>query len=154
MGQAAAVIRHDQLGGTLQVAGACVVPQPGPEAQDFIQRCAGERGNVREAGKESRVVRQDGGDLRLLQHDLGDPDSIRSRVPLPRQVVPAVFLSPGEQRRRHGVRLQRRLERVLLRTPHALLRVAAQPGDVVGDAFLGDRVARCIAELVFDARQV
>ena len=38
-----------------------------------------------------------GGHLRLLQHDLGDPDAIGRALALPGQIVPAVARVPGDQ---------------------------------------------------------
>ena len=71
-------------GGTVQVAGAAVVAKPLPEEQHIL---LGSRGQVRHAGKrahETLEVGDYGRDLRLLQHDLADPDAIRVAVAAPR----------------------------------------------------------------------
>src|SRR5450759_2168385 len=60
---------------------------------------AGERGDIGEALEKTAVIRNHRGDLGLLQHDFGDPDAVGIARALPRQVVAAVALVPGEQTR-------------------------------------------------------
>ena len=66
--------------------------------QDIVDRRIGQRADVRKALHETLVVRQHRRDLRLLQHDLGDPHAIRRAIVLPRQVVPAVLRALVRQR--------------------------------------------------------
>ena len=46
---------------------------------------------------EALVVRDHGGNLGLLQHDLGHPYPVGRGVVLPRQIMAAVHIEPGEQ---------------------------------------------------------
>ena len=91
---------RDGLRAGMQVAGARVVAEPGPELQHVVERRGGERRDGREAREEARIVRSDRLHGGLLQHDLGEPDAIRVR-PLalggaPRQHA-AMAVVPGEQ---------------------------------------------------------
>src|SRR5712672_4020157 len=61
-------------------------------------------GEVGETSQEAQVVGNDRRNLRLLQHDLGQPDPVRIAGSLPRQIVAARYLlpldhSPAKRRR-------------------------------------------------------
>ena len=85
----------------VQVARAGVVTEPGPQVQHVIHGRIGQRHHVREALHEAPEVRDDGRHLRLLQHDLRHPGAIgavaAARMPLPRQIVPAVLRVPVDE---------------------------------------------------------
>ena len=91
----AAVALHEHLRRALQVAGARVVAEPGPQVQHFVERRRRELAHVGKARDEALVVAGDRSDLRLLQHDLGDPDAVRRAVALPRQVLAPVAFVPA-----------------------------------------------------------
>ena len=74
-----------RAGGALQVAGARVVAEARPQVQHFIDRRRGERRHVGEARHEALVVRDDGGHLGLLQHDLRHPHPIGRAVDAARE---------------------------------------------------------------------
>ena len=82
------------LRGLMQVARAAVIAEPRPAGENVIGGSGGERGNIREAGKETRIVVKHGRHLRLLQHDFREPDAV-GVVALPGQVVAAVAGLPG-----------------------------------------------------------
>jgi len=86
------------LCGPVQVTRAGVVPEPRPQVQHLIEPGVGERADVREARHEALVVRDDGRDLRLLQHDLRDPHPVGAALELPGQVVAPGLGMPVEQR--------------------------------------------------------
>ena len=75
------------LRGAVQVAGAGVIAEAGPEVQHFVDGRVGQRHDVRKARNETLEVRDHRRDLRLLQHDLRHPHAVRRTVALPRQVV-------------------------------------------------------------------
>src|SRR5581483_10223978 len=60
----------------------------------------GERDEIGKASQEALVVRNHGADLRLLQHDLGQPDAIRIARVLPGQVLAPMHSLPGDHLRR------------------------------------------------------
>ena len=62
--------------------------------QDGVDRRRGERCDIRKALDETLIVRNDGRHLRLLQHDLGDPDAVRRALLLPGKIVPAAPCVP------------------------------------------------------------
>ena len=73
----------------MQVAGAGVVAEPGPQGQHRIERALGQVRQGREAGHEALEVGDDHRHLGLLEHDLGDPDPVGGGVALPGQVLAA-----------------------------------------------------------------
>ena len=95
-----AVALDHGFGAGVQVAGAGVIAEAGPDAQHILEFRRGKRAHIGPAFEESRVVRRDGPDGRLLQHDLGQPDVIRVRAlarrRAPRQLA-AMAVVPGEQ---------------------------------------------------------
>lgn len=64
----------DGLGGSPEVAGAGIVAEAGPGGKDFRLGGAGEVGRGGVAAEEALVIRDDGLDASLLEHDLGDED--------------------------------------------------------------------------------
>src|SRR5690606_18330558 len=97
LGKAAAVLAHDALRRGMQVARARIVAKTAPVLQHLVLRSLRQAGDIGEAADETLVVADDGGDLRLLQHDLGHPDGVRVARVLPWQVVAAVGLLPGNE---------------------------------------------------------
>ena len=95
----AAVLGDDELRGAMQIARTRVVAEAGPQVQHFIDGRGSERAHVGKALHEALVVAEHGRDLRLLQHDLRHPHAIRRRVLLPRQMLAAGAIEPGEERR-------------------------------------------------------
>ena len=94
----AAVFRHDDLGGLLEIARAAVVSEPLPELHELVVRAGCECGDVGERLEEALEIRQHGRDTRLLQHDFRNPDAVRRRLFAPRQHARDGRV-PGEQRR-------------------------------------------------------
>ena len=99
-GQLAAVLGDDAARRAPEVASARVIAEAGPERQHVVERHGRERRDRRKAPHETLVERNHGADLRLLQHDLGDPDGVRRAGVLPREIVAAVRVEPREQSRR------------------------------------------------------
>jgi hypothetical protein len=65
--------------------------------QHFIQRRSRQRLHIGKALHETLVVRDDGADLRLLQHDFRNPHAIGVLVLLPRQVLAPGLIEPLQQ---------------------------------------------------------
>ena len=68
---------HDNFCTVPECQGPPVVPQSLPGGKHFGKRGSGKGGEVREGGDECREPDQDPLDLRLLEHDLRDENSIR-----------------------------------------------------------------------------
>ena len=79
----------------VEIACPAVVAEPAPEREHIVFGSAGERGQIGKARNEAFEVADNGGDLRLLQHDLGQPDAIGIAIALPGQVVAAMLALPG-----------------------------------------------------------
>ena len=88
--------RHNPPGRLVQITRPGVVTEPAPMRQNGVWLGRRERPDIREAAHESPVVRDHRAHLRLLQHDLRDPDPIGRLFSLPGQVVAAVALEPGQ----------------------------------------------------------
>ena len=103
--------RHDRLRRRMQMMRAAVVAEAAPELEHAVDRRRGQRAHVGKGVEEALVVRDDRRDLRLLQHDLGQPDPIRVARALPRQIVAAVRPLPGDEARARTFRSATRLRR-------------------------------------------
>ena len=95
-GQFTAVLRHEQLGGLMQVAGARVITQSLPQLEHrlLVRRRQGR--HVRECADEALKIGDDGVHLGLLQHHLAEPYVVRPTVVPPWQAA-LVSLEPVEQ---------------------------------------------------------
>ena len=78
----------------VQVARTAVVAEPGPQVQDFVQRGLRQRAHVGKTGHKALKIRNDGGNLGLLQHHFGEPYLIGGFLQLPWQGFAAVALVP------------------------------------------------------------
>ena len=91
--RATAAFNHD-FRRPVQVAGADVKTEAGPEAQHLIKRGCRQGRDIRKTADKALKEGQDGVDSRLLQHDFTDPDAISCGRSLPRQVVAAPLAMP------------------------------------------------------------
>jgi hypothetical protein len=79
----------------MEVPAARVVAEAAPGREHVLLGGFGERVHVGKAREEALVVGDDRGDLRLLQHDLGEPDAVGVTRALPGQAVAAVGPLPA-----------------------------------------------------------
>ena len=100
----AAVQIPDQARRAVEIAGTGVVAEPGPEGHQTILRGLGKVRHRRELRDETLEIGDHDRDLRLLQHDLRDPDPVRRRVALPGQILAPVPIAPGEHGRAEPLR--------------------------------------------------
>src|SRR4051812_44569116 len=107
----------DDLRATMQVACTAVVAESAPQRKDVVERRLREPEDVGKSLEKALVVAEHGGDLRLLQHDLGEPDAIRIPARLPWQRVAAVGALPLDDalRKRRALDASRPL---ILQRPH------------------------------------
>ena len=78
----------------MQIARTGVVAQAGPQVQHFVQRRFSQHTHVGKTCHKALEVRDHGGNLSLLQHDLREPYLIGGLIKLPRQGFTAVTLVP------------------------------------------------------------
>ena len=90
-------ILHEFRGG-VEIAGAIVIAEALPRVQDIVFRCGGERRKIREAAEPLIIIRSDGGDLGLLEHELGDENGVGVVRAAPRQIATGLT-KPAETRR-------------------------------------------------------
>ena len=69
-------ILHD-LGGGMKIPGAVVIAEALPGVENIVLRSARKRIEIRESAKPFIIIRDYGGDLGLLKHELGDQDRVR-----------------------------------------------------------------------------
>ncbi|MEY2502061.1 MAG: hypothetical protein QOI07_2395 [Verrucomicrobiota bacterium] len=119
-GEFAPVFFDDRDSRGAKVPGARIITEALPGVEDLAFRSRGERSEIRKAPEPFIVIRNDGGDLGLLEHELGDEDGVGVGGAAPGQVA-GIFAIPGEDgtpecpRARFSVRVDGRKRR----TPNA-----------------------------------
>ena len=93
----AAVIDHDDVCRSMKVARPGVVAEAGPQVQHLVELGGCQGRHIGKPTDEAFEVGHHGGDLGLLQHDLGDPHAIGRPRSLPGQILAAVGVPPREQ---------------------------------------------------------
>ena len=87
----------------MQIARPRVIAETGPQLEHRFQRRTRQIGQGREAIEKALVIGDDRADLRLLQHDLGQPDAIRIARILPGQRVTSALALPVDQASGEGM---------------------------------------------------
>lgn len=87
---------HNKLRGTMQIAASGVVPEAAPVREHLFLAGGRECSNSWKRGYETLVIGDYSDNLRLLQHDFGQPDMVGIRI-LPRQIVAAMVLVPCDK---------------------------------------------------------
>ncbi len=72
----ALVLRDDLLRGSLKIADPRVIAEPFPKFVELAGRRLGGGPNRRQLAHPAFPIRDDGFDLRLLEHDFGNPDGV------------------------------------------------------------------------------
>jgi len=93
----AGVLLHYDDGSGLQISSAGVVAESLPGVKDVVFGSGGEGGEIREAAEPFIVIRNDGRNLSLLKHELGDEDRVRIGGAAPRKIA-RVMSVPFEER--------------------------------------------------------
>ena len=88
------VLADHQLGRLVQIARPTVIAKPGPQMQYLVVTGGSQGMHIRERLHETLVIGNDGGYLRLLQHDLRHPHAVRRHALLPGQVLASVQVIP------------------------------------------------------------
>jgi hypothetical protein len=65
------------LGGGMKIPGAVVIAEALPGVENIVLRSARDRSEIRESAKPFIIIRDYGGDLGLLKHELGDENCVR-----------------------------------------------------------------------------
>ena len=68
-------IRDDSSGG-VQIARPRIIAEALPRVEDVIFRSPSQRGEMGEAAEPLIIIRDNGGNLGLLEHELGDEDRV------------------------------------------------------------------------------
>ncbi len=88
------IVPGDDLCGLVQIAGAGIVAEAGPQMQDPVSVGRRQVCDPGEAIHESLEIGDNRADLGLLQHDFRHPDSVGAGIILPGQVVAAMLVKP------------------------------------------------------------
>ena len=99
--QSAAIsISHNFRGG-VQMASACVIAESLPRVQDVIFRGSGQGGKIGEPTEPVIIIWDNGSDLCLLEHELGDEDAVRIAGLAPGKIA-AMATMPAKKRLAEG----------------------------------------------------
>ena len=86
----------NHLRGTMEKTGTTVVTQSGPLRQDIVERRICQRNDIGKAGQKAGIVRDDGFDSSLLEHDLRHPNGIGVGGLSPRELALSSLI-PAQQ---------------------------------------------------------
>ena len=142
------VVRDDFLCRPMQIACAAVIAEAGPEFQNFGNRSARKRFDIRQVFQETIVVRHYGGDARLLQHYFGDPHAVGIAAGAPGKVA-FVRAKPAQQAFLKRFELRRR--KICFHARGILARFRDRSGIRVAEA--KSRSVRCARMAVQDGVQ-
>jgi hypothetical protein len=87
---------RDYVGGLVQISRACVVAKTRPHRQHNIHVSGGKLFYRWKFLNKAIEVGDNRIDLRLLQHDFGDPYTIGITIRLPGKIMAAVIIKPGK----------------------------------------------------------
>lgn len=96
-GKVAAMFFHDDLRRCPKIASPSVIAQSLPGVENFPFGGRGERGEIREAPHPLSIIRDNCGDLGLLEHELGDEDGVGIAGVAPGEIA-SMLTIPGEER--------------------------------------------------------
>src|SRR5436190_452215 len=85
--------------GSMKLPRAPVVAEPLPMPEHDLLVGVGQRLDVGESPQEPLEIRDDGRHLRLLEHDLADPNGVRVASSPPRQIARVAAKPSSEQPR-------------------------------------------------------
>jgi hypothetical protein len=81
----------------MQIASSRVIAETLPRVEDVTLRSPGEGGEIWEAAEPLIIIRNNGGNLSLLEHELGDEDGVGIARLAPGEIT-AVLAIPAGQR--------------------------------------------------------
>ena len=87
---------HHGDGGRPEITGAGVIAESLPGVQDLMFGSCRQGGEIGEAPHPSIIIRDDGSDLGLLEHELGDEDGVGISGAAPREIA-TVLAKPGQE---------------------------------------------------------
>jgi hypothetical protein len=85
------------LGGGMKIPGAIIVAEPLPGVEDFVLRSARNRSEIGKSAEPFIIIRDHGGHLSLLKHELGNKNGIGIAGFAPWKIT-AVAAKPAEKR--------------------------------------------------------
>ena len=83
--------------GGMEISRASVIAEALPRAKHLIFRSACQRTKIGKSAEPLVIIRDDGCDLRLLEHELGDEDCVRIAGLAPGEIAPVAAI-PAEKR--------------------------------------------------------
>jgi len=89
------VLQHSGRG-SVEISRTSIVTEALPREKHVVFRCARQGGEIRKPPEPLVIIRDYGGDLGLLEHNLGDEDCVRIACATPGE-IPAVAMIPTRQ---------------------------------------------------------
>ena len=80
----------------VEISRASVIAEALPCAKHLAFRSPCKRGEIGKRAEPLVIIRDDGGDLRLLEHELGDEDCVRVARAAPREITAVATMPIGE----------------------------------------------------------
>jgi len=87
---------HDHERGGAEIPGAGVIAETLPCVENVAFRGCREGSEIGETAEPVIIIRNDSGDLGLLEHELGDEDRVGVRRVAPGKIA-AIFAIPGKK---------------------------------------------------------
>src|SRR5262249_18698198 len=81
----------------MKIPGTSVITEALPRAKHLVFRSARQRSEIRKPAQPLVIIRDDGGDLRLLEHELGHKDRVRIASPAPGKIA-TMSVIPSKKR--------------------------------------------------------
>ena len=93
---------HNRFCGGVEISRASVIAEALPRAKHLIFRSARQRGEIRKRAEPLVIIRDHGGDLRLLEHELGNEDRVGIAGATPREIAPMPTIPANKRAAKFG----------------------------------------------------
>ena len=93
---------HDRFCCGMEISRTSVIAKALPRAKHLIFRSACQRGEIGKRAEPLVIIRDDGGDLRLLEHELGYEDCVRIAGLAPGEIAPVTTIPANKRAAKNG----------------------------------------------------
>ena len=86
----------------MKISRASVIAEPLPRAKYLVFGSAGQAGEIGKSAQPLLIIGNDRGDLRLLEHELGDENCVRIAGPAPGEIAPVISIPTQQPTTKNG----------------------------------------------------
>jgi hypothetical protein len=97
-----AISSHNGFGRGVEISRASVIAEALPHSKHVIFRSACQGSEIGKRAEPLVIIGDYGGDLRLLQHELGNEDSVRIAGSAPWEIAPMPTIPTGKRAAKNG----------------------------------------------------